>query len=61
VDGDRVQHPLAGRAADLAFADGVVGDALQDLERVPVLAAVFVDRHGGGKSRLPLCPKPQTR
>jgi hypothetical protein len=43
VDRDRVEHSLDGGAADFADGDGIVTHALQDLERMTVLAAVFVD------------------
>ena len=40
-----VQHALHGLPADLAHRHGLVGEALHDVEAVPVRAEVLVDRH----------------
>src|SRR3954454_15301019 len=45
VDGDRVEDPADRRLAGLTRCDRIVGHALHHLELVPVVAAVFVDRH----------------
>src|SRR5215218_891789 len=48
VDRLGVEDALDRRAALLARGHGWVGHLLHHLEEVPVLAAVLVDRHGGG-------------
>ena len=45
MDGDRVENPLDGGAADLTLGDRVVGHALHDLKHMALLAFVFIDRH----------------
>jgi hypothetical protein len=45
VDRNRVKDPLDWLAADLADLDRVVGHRLEDLESVPIGAAVLVNRH----------------
>jgi hypothetical protein len=51
MDGRSTEDALALRAAFRADRDRIVGHALERLETVFVLAAVFVDRHGGGDYR----------
>src|SRR5918995_1927729 len=48
VHRDGVEHARDRRTALLARGHGRVRHLLHDLEQVPVLAAVLVDRHGGG-------------
>jgi hypothetical protein len=55
VHRDGVEDALDGAPALLTFGHGVVGHLLHDLERVPLLAAVFVERHpldGTGRLRV---------
>ena len=52
MDGDRVEDPLDRGPANLADVDRVVAHALHDLERVPVGAAILVDRQGLPASRV---------
>jgi len=48
MDGHREEDLLdAGHAADVADLRRRVGHPLEDLERMPVRAAILVDRHSG--------------
>jgi hypothetical protein len=45
MDRGRVHDALRRRPADLARIERIVGEALHHVERVALLAPVFVDRH----------------
>ena len=61
VHRDRVEDALDRRPALLAPRHGVLGHALEDLELVPVAAAVLVDRHRRRDYRSRLRPSPEMR
>src|SRR4051812_48193970 len=58
VDRDGVEHPHDRRTALLAGGHGRVGHLLHDLEQMPVLAAVLVDRHAAAEYRRPISNLP---
>src|SRR5215213_9222038 len=58
VDRDGVEHPRDGGAALLAGGHGRVGHLLHDLEQMPVLTAVLVDRHAAAEYRRPISNLP---
>src|SRR5204863_4136424 len=55
VDRDRMEDTLHRGAALGALGERVVTHALHDLERMPVVALVFVDRHRRSEYRSAKC------